>query len=66
VVGDRLFTREPYALALGRNDDDFRLLVDRSLSQLYPTNGFRDVYKKWFGEFDEATRTFFLWNTPPQ
>ncbi|HKE45967.1 MAG TPA: putrescine-ornithine antiporter, partial [Steroidobacteraceae bacterium] len=66
VVTDRLFTREPYALALPRNDDDFRLLVDRSLSQLYPTNGFRDLYKKWFDNYDDDTRIFFLWNSPPQ
>ncbi|HZF26478.1 MAG TPA: putrescine-ornithine antiporter [Steroidobacteraceae bacterium] len=66
VIGDRLFTHEAYALALGRNEDDFRLVVDRSLSQLYPTNGFRELYKKWIGEFDNATQTFFLWSTPPQ
>ena len=66
VITDQLFTREVYALALARNDDDFRLLVDRSLSQLYPTNAFRDAYKKWFGEFDTATQVFFLWSAPPQ
>jgi len=52
--------------ALARDDDDFRLLVDRALSQLYPTNGFRDLYKKWIGDFDQATQTFFLWSTPAQ
>ena len=32
---DRSFTREPLALALRRGDDDFRLLVDRTLSRLF-------------------------------
>jgi putrescine:ornithine antiporter len=66
AVTDRLFTREAFALALPRNDDDFRLLVDRALSQLYPTNGFRTLYSKSFGEPDEGARAFFLWSTPTQ
>ena len=64
VLLDRLFTREPYALAVPRGDDDFRLLVDRALGQVYGTNGFRTLYTKWFGEFNDNTRVFFLWNTP--
>ena len=64
VILDRLMTNEPYALALPRNDDDFRLLVDRSLSQIYVTNGFRTLYTTWFGEFSENTQVFFRWTTP--
>ena len=64
VILDRLFTQESAALALARGDDDFRLLVDRSLSQLYASDGFAEVYKRWFGEFDDKTRTYFIWNTP--
>ena len=64
VLLDRLFTHEPLALALARGDEDFRLLVDRSLSQLYASDGFGELYKRWFGEFDDKTRTYFLWNTP--
>jgi polar amino acid transport system substrate-binding protein len=64
VILDRRLTNEPFALALPRGDDDFRLLVDRALSQLYQTNGFQTLYAKWFGEVDEGTRTFFRWNTP--
>lgn len=64
VVADRLFTHEPLALALARGDEDFRLLVDRSLSQLYASDGFADLYKRWYGEFDDKARTYFLWNTP--
>ena len=49
VILDRLFTNEPLALALARGDEDFRLLVDRSLSQLYASDGFGELYKRWFG-----------------
>jgi polar amino acid transport system substrate-binding protein len=63
VVLDRLFTHDPVALALARDDDDFRLLIDRTLSATYPSEGFPAQYEKWFGEFDERTRLFFYWNT---
>jgi polar amino acid transport system substrate-binding protein len=64
VLLGRLFTRESLALALPRGDEDFRLLVDRTLGQAYGTNAFQTLYTKWFGEFKDTTRAFFLWNTP--
>ncbi len=64
VILDRLFTHESAALALARGDEDFRLLVDRSLSQLYGSDEFAGLGKRWFGDFDDKARTFFLWNTP--
>ena len=63
VVLDRLFTHEPFALALPRGDDDFRLVVDRTLSGLYMSGEFTDLYQQWFGDYDANTRTFFMWNT---
>ena len=62
TVIDRLFTYEPLALAMARGDEDFRLLVDRSLSQVYGSAGFGSQYTKWFGEPDEAAIAFFRWN----
>jgi polar amino acid transport system substrate-binding protein len=59
VVLDRLFTREPLALAMARGDEDFRLAVDRALSHLFGSAGFRDVYGKWFGPPDQSTIAFF-------
>ena len=41
VILDRLFTHEPAALALARGDEDFRLLVDRALSQFYASDAIR-------------------------
>jgi len=66
TILDRQFTYEPLALALARGDEDFRLLVDRSLSKLYASAEFWSTYKKWFGEPDEATITFFRWSTLPE
>jgi ABC-type amino acid transport substrate-binding protein len=63
VVLDRLFTYEPLALAFGRGDEDFRLLVDRTLSGLYSSGEMGGLYTKWFGEPDETTLSFFRWNT---
>jgi ABC-type amino acid transport substrate-binding protein len=65
VIFPRLFTHEPLSLALARGDDDFALVVDRALSRLYSSGDFPKLYSKWFGDFDEAARTFFLWSTPP-
>ena len=41
MVVERSFTREPLALALRRGDDDFRLLVDRTLEPAVPLAGDR-------------------------
>lgn len=60
MIVDRLFTQEQAGLALARGDEDFRLAVDASLSQLYASLDFADLYRKWFGSFDESARTFFL------
>jgi polar amino acid transport system substrate-binding protein len=62
VVFDRLFTHESGALALARDDDDFRLLVDRALSQFYATPEFKELYAQWCGPFDDGTRAFFEWS----
>jgi polar amino acid transport system substrate-binding protein len=62
VVLDRLLTFEPYELALARGDDDFRLLVDTTLSEVYEAPAFGEQFYKWFGEYDYKTRLFFEWN----
>lgn len=66
LVVERLFTQEPVALALSRNDDDFRLVVDRALSRLYGSPEFEALYLKWFGEPDDATKSFFRMNALPE
>ena len=66
TVIDRQFTFEPLALAIARGDDDFHLLVDRSLSRVYAAPGFGDMYTKWFGKPDETAKNFFRWNHLPE
>ncbi|MDQ0317970.1 polar amino acid transport system substrate-binding protein/glutamate/aspartate transport system substrate-binding protein [Pararhizobium capsulatum DSM 1112] len=48
-VGDRLLTHEPYAIALRRDDADFRLLADRALTDLYLSDDFMPLLEKYFG-----------------
>jgi ABC-type amino acid transport substrate-binding protein len=66
TVLKRQFTYAPIALALERNDADFRLVVDRALSQLFGSREFHDLYVKWFGEPNESVDTFFKLSTLPE
>ncbi|MDH3594773.1 MAG: amino acid ABC transporter substrate-binding protein [Rhodospirillales bacterium] len=51
VISNELFSFEPFALAVRRNDADFRLVADRVLSHLYRSGQIIQIYKKWFGQF---------------
>ncbi len=46
-----LFSYEPFALAVRRNDADFRLIADRVISDLYRSRQILKIYDKWVGEF---------------
>lgn len=52
-VSEITFSYEPFALAVRRNDADFRLLADRVLSRLYRTGQIIEIYGRWFGRFSE-------------
>jgi polar amino acid transport system substrate-binding protein len=58
VILDRMFTHETLALPIPRGDEEFRVIVDRSLSQLYASEEFATLYTKWLGPLDTNTRTF--------
>lgn len=62
---DRLFTRERAALALARNDDDFCLLVGRTLSGLYVSGEFMAFDASWIGKRGAKVDIFVQWNTLP-
>ena len=66
TVIDRLFTEDPLAFALQRNDDDFRLVVDRTLSRIFASGEFRDEYMKWFGVPDDEAIAFFRQSALPE
>jgi polar amino acid transport system substrate-binding protein len=59
VVLDRLFTHEPLALVLARDNEELRLLVDTVLSKLYGTPELTSLYTNWFGRPSENTLAFF-------
>jgi polar amino acid transport system substrate-binding protein len=66
IVLDKMFTTAPVAFALARNDDEFRLVVDRALSRFFPSTEFRDLYTKWFGAPDDAIVTFIRQSALPE
>jgi glutamate/aspartate transport system substrate-binding protein len=51
TVFSNLFSFEPFALAVRRNDADFRLVADRVLAGLYRSKDILKIYDKWFGKF---------------
>ena len=44
-----IFSYEPYGLVVRRNDADFRLLVNRAISELYRDGEHTDIFYKWIG-----------------
>ncbi|NLS02769.1 amino acid ABC transporter substrate-binding protein [Rhizobium sp. P32RR-XVIII] len=48
-IGDRLLTHEPYAIALRRDDAEFRLLADRALTDFYLSDDFLPLLETYFG-----------------
>jgi len=54
-----LFSYEPLALALRRNDADFRLVADRVISDLYRSKKILKIYDDWFGQFAKQRSSAF-------
>jgi glutamate/aspartate transport system substrate-binding protein len=50
TLSREVFSYEPYALVVRRNDADFRLVADRALAQLYRSGQFEQMYGRWFGQ----------------
>jgi ABC-type amino acid transport substrate-binding protein len=46
---DELFSFEPYALVVKRNDADFRLVVNRALVQLFRAGQHAQLFQTWVG-----------------
>ncbi|MGD8991359.1 MAG: amino acid ABC transporter substrate-binding protein [Desulfobacterales bacterium] len=51
VIKSDVFSFEPFALAVRRNDADFRLVADRVISELYRSRKIDEIYDKWIGKF---------------
>ena len=69
-LGGDLFSFEPYALVVRRNDADFRLVADRAIAQVYRSGQIEDVFNRWFGQLGvQATpvlRAMYLLQTIPE
>ncbi len=51
IIDQNVFSFEPFAFAVRRNDADFRLVVDREISNLCRSKKIFDIYDKWLGKF---------------
>jgi ABC-type amino acid transport substrate-binding protein len=66
VVLDRFFTYEPVTLVLARDQDAFRLMVDRALSRFFADEESNEMFARWFGQPSERVLTFFRWTILPE
>ena len=66
IAGD--FSVEPYALALPRNDADFRLAVNRALVALFRSGEIDAIFQRWLGGLGQPGTLlhalFYLNNLP--
>jgi ABC-type amino acid transport substrate-binding protein len=46
---DELFSYEPYAFMVKRNDADFRLVVNRAIAQLFRNGQHAQLFQQWVG-----------------
>jgi polar amino acid transport system substrate-binding protein len=66
LIADHFFTYEPYALAFERGDEDFRWLVDRTLSRIFRSAEFDSLFGAYFGTPGPEVRALFLINSLPE
>lgn len=59
AIASEVFSYEPFALAVRRNDADFRLAADRVLSQLYRSGLILEIYSRWFSRFSKTRPPIF-------
>lgn len=60
VITEDMMSFEPYALPLRRNDADFRLMVNRSLSNIYQRGDVGRVWEEWFGKHNVRATSLLL------
>ena len=49
TLSGKLYSIEPYALALPRGTSELKLIADRTLARLYRSGRIKKIYRKWFG-----------------
>jgi ABC-type amino acid transport substrate-binding protein len=72
VVGD-FYSYEPYGMAMRRNDDDFRNVVNNALMDGIDSGKFFQIYDRWFGPKGElpypmspGVRQFMIYQAVPK
>ena len=67
-LSKRYFSYETYALAIPRDDSAFRLMVDKTLAQLYRSGRIKDILAKAFDDAprDEMLDAMFIINSLPE
>ncbi len=69
-IAQDIFSYEPFALAVRRNDSDFRLIADRVLSQLNRSGQITKIYSQWFGGYTKEVPTLlqamYMLNSTPE
>ena len=70
AIAANIFSFEPFALAVRRNDSEFRLVADSVLAKLNRTGQISPIYKSWFGKFTKKVppllEAMFLLNSTPE
>jgi len=70
TISEDLFSYEPFALAVRRNDADFRLIADRVLSRLNRSGDITVLYSQWFGTYIKKVPTLleamYILNATPE
>jgi len=56
---DRVFEYSPASMAVDRNDEDFRLLVDTALSEMYRTGEIEQAYANYLGGISKTDKKLF-------
>ncbi len=49
-LDSEIFSYEPYAFVVRRDDADFRLVVNRALAEVYRSGDHADIYYNWIGK----------------
>jgi ABC-type amino acid transport substrate-binding protein len=70
ALTENVFSFEPFALAVSKNDSEFRLVADRMLSRLYRSKKVLLLYDKWFGSYikkmPSLLEAMYLINSTPE
>jgi len=70
ALSDKVFTYEPFALAVRRNDSEFRLIADRALSRINRSGHIGKIYNTWFGRYIKEVpgllKAMYILNSTPE